>query len=80
MDILQSAIVFIAFELLAFLLQGKLPFYDISNCSPWYFLGLVAMVLVTLGYLYWVKTRFAAFYAPYRKYGIPQDIYLDQPR
>lgn len=59
-------------------MQGKLSFYQISKCSALFIFGLVGLAILTVGYMYWLRLRFKKSFAAYRKYNIPQDIFLDQ--
>ena len=76
-DIVHSISLFCVFEFLAFLVQGKLPFYSISKCSLNYPLGIVGLFVITLVYLMYVRVRMGKIYEQYRRLYVPQDIELD---
>jgi hypothetical protein len=76
-DILLSILLFVVFEFLVFLFQGKLPFFEVKKCSVLYPLGIVALILITAGYVYMLRLRFRKVFAIYRVYKIEQEIYLD---
>ena len=76
-EIALSVAVFIVFELLSMFAQGKLPFYDINHCSPWFFVGILLLLGVTLGYLKLLFVQMNKVLAKYRQYNIEQEIYLD---
>ena len=59
------------------LAQGKLPFYHINHCSPWFFVGIALLLVVTLGYLRLLFSQMNKLFAKYRLYNIEQEIYLD---
>jgi uncharacterized membrane protein YfcA len=79
-DILISALIFIGFELLSFLVQGKLSFYQVDKCSALFALGLVVLTALTAGYLHWLRRRFKLRFKKFREYRIEQDVHLDHRR
>ena len=79
-DIFQSLLTFLVFEFISFLFQGKLPFYSVEKCSAWYPIGIAAIALVTLFYIYLLRMRFRKLFATYWRCNIIQEVELDQSR
>lgn len=57
---------FLVFEFLVFLVQGKFSFYKVKICSGWYFGGLAALILVTVGYLFLIRKRLREQFTLYK--------------
>lgn len=79
-DILLTLGIFIVFEFISFLVQGKLPFYSVEKCTVFYPLGIAALVVIAVGYIYWLRIRFRKVFGTYRRYNITQEVELDQAK
>ena len=79
-EIVFTVFLFVSFELLAFLVQGKLPFYKVGKCDLLFALGICVLVAVTIVYLLLLFARMKRTFARFAKHGLEQEISLDRSR
>lgn len=71
-DVLYSVGVFLVFEFIVFLVQGKLPFAKFEQCDWKYWVGLVLLVGVTLMYLKFIRVYLNSKFQTYQSLNLPQ--------
>ena len=66
------------FEFLVFLVQGRLPFLEFSDCSWKYWLGVSLLIPLTLCYLKFIHSYLKEKFDLYERLGIKQEIMLNR--
>jgi uncharacterized membrane protein len=71
-DILLSILVFVVFEFIVFLVQGKLPFLKFSHCDWKYWVGVSLLIPLTLIYIKFIHKYLKDKFDNYEKLHIQQ--------
>ena len=59
-------------------MQGKFPFYTVGKCDVLYYVGLLFLVLLTLGYLYFIRKRQVKQFIAYKEVNYEPNIDLSE--